>query len=163
MEVGFSSSRTEYREVLILESVCERITNKVASITKEITEDRRSIYMHPELSGDERRTSKLVAQKLRACGLEVLTNIGGYGVVGILNGGTKEKTIAWRADMDAYAMQDTIDRPYRSKSDGIKHLCGHDAHTAIGLGIAETLSSVRESLGGTILTLILMRIVWGLV
>ena len=84
------------------------------------------------------------------CGIDVQTNIGGYGVVGVLNGGKKGETIAWRADMDAWAMQDTIDKPYRSRIDGIKHVCGHDAHTAIALGIAETLASVKEDVKGTI-------------
>ena len=104
---------------------------------------------YPELSGDERRTSQMVADKLRSCGIIVQINIGGYGVVGILNGNKRGKTIAWRADMDACAMQDTIDKSYKSRINGIKHVCGHDAHTAIALGIAETLASIKEYLGGT--------------
>lgn len=106
--------------------------------------------MHPELSGDERRTSQLVADKLRSLGLDVQTNIGGYGVVGILKGNKGGDTIAWRADMDASAMQDIIDKCYKSKIDGVKHVCGHDANTAIALGIAETLASVKEHLKGSI-------------
>lgn len=134
----------------MVDSVYRLITDRVSNLYKEIIEIRRKIYMYPELSGDERNTSQLVAKKLRSCGIDVQTNLGGYGVVGILNGSKNGATIAWRADMDACAMQDTIDMPYKSKIDGVKHACGHDAHTAIALGIAETLSSVKEHLPGTI-------------
>lgn len=126
------------------------ISDKVSGLSREIIEIRRHIYMYPELSGNEQRTSKLVADKLRACGIDVQTDIGGYGVVGILNGSKKGPVIAWRADMDACAMQDTIDKPYKSRIDGVKHVCGHDAHTAVALGIAETLASIKEHLRGTI-------------
>jgi metal-dependent amidase/aminoacylase/carboxypeptidase family protein len=133
-----------------LENIFSLISDKVSSIKKDITDTRRDIYMYPELSGDERRTSQLVADKLRSLGLDVQTNIGGYGVVGILKGNKGGDTIAWRADMDASAMQDIIDKPYKSKIDGVKHACGHDANTAIALGIAETLASVKEHLKGSI-------------
>jgi len=126
------------------------ISDTVTNLRADILAVRRELYMHPELSGDERRTSQLVADKLRSCGIDVQTNIGGYGVVGILNGRKPGETVAWRADMDACAMQDTIDKPYRSRADGIKHACGHDAHTAIALGIAETLASVRAYLHGAV-------------
>ena len=119
----------------MLENIYHLISEKVSHLSTEIVELRRNIYMYPELSGDERRTSHLVAEKLRSCGIDVQTHVGGYGVVGLLNGSQKGETIAWRADMDACAMQDTIDTPYKSKIDGIKHVCGHDAHTAIALGI----------------------------
>jgi metal-dependent amidase/aminoacylase/carboxypeptidase family protein len=133
-----------------MENAYKKISDIVANLRKEIIEIRRNIYMYPELSGDEQRTSRLVADKLHSCGIDVQTNIGGYGVVGILKGNKKGETIAWRADMDACAMQDIIDKPYKSKIDGIKHVCGHDAHTAIALGIAETLSTIKEDLRGTI-------------
>ena len=133
-----------------MERVYKLISDKVSNLRKEIIEIRRNIYMYPELSGNEKRTSQLVADKLRSCGIDVQTNIGGYGVVGILNGNKRGKIIAWRADMDACAMQDTIDKPYKSRIDGIKHVCGHDAHTAIALGIAETFASIKEYLKGTI-------------
>lgn len=133
-----------------MERVYKLISDKVSSLNKKIIEIRRTIYMYPELSGNEKRTSQLVADKLHSCGIDVQTNIGGYGVVGILNRSKRGKTVAWRADMDACAMQDTIDKPYKSRIDGIKHACGHDAHTAIALGIAETLSSIKDYLKGTI-------------
>jgi amidohydrolase len=133
-----------------MERIYHLISEKVSDLSTEIIEIRRNIYMYPELSGDERRTSQLVAEKLRLWGLDVQTNVGGYGVVGLLNGNQKGETIAWRADMDACAMQDTINQPYKSKIDGVKHVCGHDAHTAIALGIAATLASMKDELRGTI-------------
>ncbi len=134
----------------MLEQVYQLISEKVSLLSTEIVEIRRNIYMYPELSGDERRTSQLVAEKLRSCGIDVQTHVGGYGVVGLLNGSQKGGTIAWRADMDACAMQDIIDTPYKSKIDGVKHVCGHDVHTAIALGIAETLASMKDDLRGTV-------------
>jgi metal-dependent amidase/aminoacylase/carboxypeptidase family protein len=133
-----------------VESLRSAISDKASSLRDEIIQIRRRIYMCPELSGDERRTGQLVADKLRSCGIDVQTNVGGYGVVGTLNGNKRGPTIAWRADMDACAMQDTIDKPYRSRIDGVKHACGHDVHTAIALGMAETLASVKDDLWGTI-------------
>jgi metal-dependent amidase/aminoacylase/carboxypeptidase family protein len=133
-----------------VENLHRLISDMSSSLCDEIIMNRRNIYMYPELSGDERRTSQFIADKLNSFGIDVKTNIGGYGVVGTLNGSKKGTIIAWRADMDACAMQDTIDKPYRSRIDGVKHVCGHDAHTAIALGIAETLVSIKEDLRGTI-------------
>lgn len=133
-----------------MESVRCAISDTASSLRDETVRIRRRIYMCPELPGDERRTGKLVADKLRSCGIDVQTNVGGYGVVGTLKGNKRGPTIAWRADMDACAMHDTINKPYRSRIDGVKHACGHDAHTAIALGIAETLATVKNDLRGTI-------------
>ena len=126
------------------------ISKKAKEIENDIINIRRHFHMYPELPGEEKETSRLVAEKLVSLGMEVQTNIGGYGVVGILKGAKPGTTLAWRADMDAYAMQEKTDIPYKSKIDGVMHLCGHDAHTAIGLGIAQTLSSFKDDLSGTI-------------
>lgn len=126
------------------------ISDKAEEIREDVISTRRHLHMHPELPGKEKETSRVIAEKLKALGMEVQTNIGGYGVVGILNGGKPGETIAWRADMDACAIQEENDKPYKSKIDGVMHACGHDAHSAIALGIAETLASVKENLCGTI-------------
>jgi metal-dependent amidase/aminoacylase/carboxypeptidase family protein len=106
--------------------------------------------MHPELSGEEVRTSGIVAERLTALGLAVTTQVGGYGVVGVLEGGRPGPVVAWRADMDAFPSENTLDVPYNSVVPGVKHVCGHDVHTTIGLGIAEVLSEQREKIAGTI-------------
>ena len=126
------------------------ISKKADEVKDGIINTRRHLHMYPELSGEEKETSRYIAEKLNALGMEVQTNIGGFGVVGILNGAKPGATIAWRADIDACAMREENDKPYKSRIDGVMHLCGHDAHTAIALGIAETLSSVKNSMCGTV-------------
>jgi amidohydrolase len=131
-------------------NIHERISEIVERISGDIINTRRYFHAYPELSDSEKITSSFVAEKLTALGLSVQTNIGGYGVVGLLNGEKPGPTIAWRADMDACAMQELNDVPYKSKIDGVMHVCGHDAHTAIALGIAETLTSIKDDLCGTV-------------
>jgi len=107
--------------------------------------------MHPELSNREERTSRIVAEKLRALGLDdVKTGVGKYGVVAILKGSKPGPVVAVRADMDALPIQETIDVPYKSKNPGVKHACGHDVHTTVQLGVAEVLSKMRDQIAGSI-------------
>jgi amidohydrolase len=120
------------------------------ALRDKLVEIRRDFHMHPELSGEEVRTSGIVAERLTALGLAVTTQVGGYGVVGVLEGGRPGPVVAWRADMDAFPSENTLDVPYNSVVPGVKHVCGHDVHTTIGLGIAEVLSEQREKIAGTI-------------
>jgi amidohydrolase len=107
--------------------------------------------MHPELSNREERTSRIVAERLRALGLdEVKTGVGRYGVVALLKGARPGPVVAVRADMDALPIQETIDVPYKSQNPGVKHACGHDVHTTVELGVAEVLSRMRDQISGTI-------------
>src|SRR6266581_3717810 len=107
--------------------------------------------MHPELGNREVRTSQIVAERLRALGFdEVRTNVARHGVVGLLNGKKPGPVIALRADMDALPINETIDVPYKSLVPGVKHACGHDAHTTIGLGVAELLSKMRDQIHGSV-------------
>lgn len=126
------------------------IRKKVEDIGKDVISMRRHLHMYPELPGQEKETSRYIAERLRSLGLDVQTNVGGYGVVALLEGAKPGVTIAWRADMDACAIQEQNDKPYRSRVDGVMHACGHDAHTAIALGMAETLLSVRNDLCGAV-------------
>lgn len=116
----------------------------------ELIKTRRDFYMHPELSGEEQRTAGIVAEKLREFGLDVSTGVAGHGVIGLLEGKLPGPVVAWRADMDAFPVQDVLDVPYKSCVPGIKHVCGHDAHTTIGLGIAKVLASMRTEFCGQI-------------
>jgi amidohydrolase len=99
------------------------------------------------LSNQEKRTSQLVVDRLKALGLEVKT---GYGVVGLLKGGQPGPVVAVRADMDALPIQEVRDVPYKSQVKGVMHACGHDVHTTIGLGTAEVLAGMRDRLKGTV-------------
>jgi amidohydrolase len=111
---------------------------------------RRDFHMHPELSNREERTSRVVAERLRALGLEVKTGVGKHGVVALLKGAKPGPVVAVRADMDALPIQENIDVPYKSQNPGVKHACGHDVHMTVGLGVAETLSKMRDQIQGTV-------------
>ncbi|MGH2603756.1 MAG: M20 metallopeptidase family protein [Dehalococcoidia bacterium] len=112
---------------------------------------RRQIHEHPELSFQEKETAAFVAGELRACGLEPSEGFGGsYGVVAEIEGGRPGPTIALRADMDALPVEEMNDLPFRSKNAGVMHACGHDAHTAVLLGAARALTSVRDQLPGRV-------------
>ncbi len=112
---------------------------------------RRDFHMYPELSNREERTARVVAEKLRALGMdEVKTGVGRYGVVALLKGKLPGDVVAVRADMDALPIQETLDVPYKSRNDGVKHACGHDVHMTVQLGVAEVLSKMRDQIRGTI-------------
>ena len=130
----------------------------VAAIEPKVVAWRRDIHQHPELGNREFRTSALVAEHLKGLGIEVKTGVAHTGVVGTLVGGRPGPVIALRADMDALPVTERVDLPYASKARGtyngqevgVMHACGHDAHVAILMGVAEILSQRRESIPGTI-------------
>jgi len=126
------------------------INQEIQAIKKTIIETRRDFHKHPELSFQEFRTSKIVAEKLESFGIKVKKNIGKTGVVGILKGNKQGSTIALRADMDALPIQETGNVTYKSINDGIMHACGHDAHTAMLLGAAEVLSKTKDKIKGEV-------------
>ncbi len=119
-------------------------------VGKRLLAIRRDIHMHPELGMEEFRTAKLVADTLKSLDLKVTENIANTGVVGVLEGKIPGRTIAIRADMDALAVEEENDVPYRSTSPGKMHACGHDGHVAILLGTAMILSSMKDSLKGQV-------------
>ncbi len=114
---------------------------------------RRDLHEHPELAFEEVRTSGIVAQRLKALGMEVRTGVAKTGVVGTLRGGKAQggaKTLAIRADMDALPIHELNEIDYRSTIDGKMHACGHDGHTSILLAVADILSKRREELAGNV-------------
>src|SRR5690606_30228406 len=120
---------------------------------------RRDIHEHPELSNREVRTAKLVAEHLKKLGLQVRTGIAHTGVTAFLQGGRPGPVVALRADMDALPVTEKTDVPFRSRATGtyrgetvgVMHACGHDVHTSVLMGVAEVLTSMRESLPGGVL------------
>ncbi|HLF84223.1 MAG TPA: amidohydrolase [Blastocatellia bacterium] len=129
----------------------QQIAQAAEALRAKLVEQRRDFHMHPELSNREERTSRIVAEKLRALGLdEVKTGVGKYGVVALLKGSKPGPVVAVRADMDALPIQETNDVPYKSQNPGVKHACGHDVHTTVQLGVAEVLSKMRDQIAGTI-------------
>jgi amidohydrolase len=129
----------------------QRIAQAAESLRAELVATRRDFHMNPELSNREERTSRVVAERLRALGLEdVKTGVGKYGVTALLKGAKPGPVVAVRADMDALPIQEVNDVPYKSKVPNVKHACGHDAHTTVELGVAEVLSKMRGEISGTI-------------
>jgi metal-dependent amidase/aminoacylase/carboxypeptidase family protein len=104
---------------------------------------RRDIHRHPEVAGQEVRTSAVVARWLRSAGLSVTTGIGGHGVVAVLDGARPGRTVAYRADMDAVPPDEQIGTGLP-----LAHVCGHDIHTTVGVGIARKLARARDRLAG---------------
>ncbi len=134
----------------LTEDIAARMRTTATASSERWVEIRRTIHQHPELSSEEVQTARLIADELRALGLEVEEGVGGTGVVGVLRGGRPGSIVAYRADMDAVRSPVVGDVPYRSQVAGVKHVCGHDAHVAVGIGVAELLASVRDRLPGTV-------------
>ncbi len=142
-------------------TVDERIDEASKKVEPSVIACRRDIHQHPELGNREVRTSKLIADRLKALGIEVKTPIAHTGVVGVLRGGKPGRVVALRADMDALPVTEQVDLPFKStvrttyngREVGVMHACGHDAHVAILLGVAEVLSKVREEIPGTVVFL----------
>jgi amidohydrolase len=126
----------------------------IASRVPTMVERRRHFHMHPELSFEEHETAASVAKTLREAGLEVTEDVGGLGVVGLLEGtapGAEHgPTLLIRADIDALPVTEENNVEYRSQTPGKMHACGHDAHTAIGLTLAEVLMARRDQLAGCV-------------
>lgn len=128
----------------------DRIHQLVDEITGRVVELRRRIHQCPEPSGHEEKTAALVTATLRELGIPYREKVGGYGVVGLIEGKASGPTVALRADMDALRLMDGKDVPYASRNSGVTHACGHDAHTAILLGVAMALSRLRNELPGNV-------------
>jgi amidohydrolase len=149
--LAFAGQKTRSNYSLAaLESHDQQIAQAAEGLRQQLITQRRDFHMHPELSNREERTSKVVAEKLRALGLEVKTGVGKYGVVALLKGAKPGPVVAVRADMDALPIQENIDVPYKSQNAGVKHACGHDLHMTVELGVAEVLSKMRDQIKGTI-------------
>lgn len=141
------------------EALVRGVEAAIDEVLPEITEIRHTIHENPELANREEETAALVARHLEGLGLEVETGIAHTGVLGVLRGGAPGPTVAVRADMDALPVTEETDFPFRStkrtqldgQEVGVAHACGHDVHTAVGLGVASALAAVREQLPGTVL------------
>jgi amidohydrolase len=122
-----------------------------ASEAELLITTRRDLHRHPELGFQEFRTAGIVAERLRAAGYEVRTGVAETGVVGTLRGGAGEgPTLLLRADMDALPIHEQTEHDFVSTSPGVMHACGHDAHVAIGLAVAERLAANRDGWPGTV-------------
>jgi len=115
----------------------------------QLLEIRRHLHAHPELSGAEHHTAALVAGELRRLGWRVQEGVGRTGVVAEL-GTSNGPAIGLRVDMDALPIEERTGLSFASTSPGLMHACGHDIHTAVGLGVAMLLAPLAEQLSGTV-------------
>ena len=137
----------------------ETLEKDLDSLMTKVIEWRHDIHENPELGNREFRTAKKVADHLTSLGMDVETGIAHTGVVGLLTGDLPGPTIAIRADMDALPVVEKTGLPYASKvrttymgnEVGVMHACGHDAHVAILMGVAEFFSKNKDQLKGSIM------------
>lgn len=142
-----------------------QLDQDIQRATPQLIELRHAIHQHPELGNREFDTAKRVAKRLRELGITVQTEVAHTGVVGILHGGKPGPVVAIRSELDALPVTEQTGLPYASsvtvpysgndfsqagKTVGVMHACGHDAHIAIVLGVAEVLAKHKDSLPGTV-------------
>lgn len=135
-----------------------RMDKTADGLEKKVIGWRRDIHEHPELGNHEFQTMAKIAAHLQSLGIEVKTNVGKTGVVGLLKGGKPGPVVALRADMDGLPVTERVDLPFKSTATaefnkqtvGVMHACGHDTHVAMLMGAAEVLASVRNDLKGTV-------------
>jgi len=138
--------------------LAREVETRLTAVMPKVIAWRRDIHQHPELGNREVRTAKLVADHLRSLGIEVETEVGVTGVVGLLRGGRAGPVVALRADMDALPVTELVDLPFKSTvrtiyngaEVGVMHACGHDNHVAILMGVAEIFAGMRAQIPGTI-------------
>lgn len=128
-----------------------QLMNMLQERKDEITQIRRHLHEHPELSFHETETAKYIQDFYKGKDVEVTTEVGnGHAVVVTIKGGKPGKTIALRADFDALPIEEQTDLPFKSKNPGVMHACGHDGHTAYLLVLADCLIQLKENIPGTI-------------
>src|SRR5690625_3847892 len=120
---------------------------------QDMVDIRRYLHQYPEVSFQEYKTAKYIANFYEKLNIPYKKEVGGNGVVATLKGDLPGKTIALRADVDALPIQDEKDVPYKSKVPGVMHACGHDAHTATLLVLAKIIAPYKAKLKGTLVFL----------
>jgi amidohydrolase len=128
----------------------QRIASIAERLTPQLVELRKTLHQHPELAFEEHETAKAVTAYLGKLGIALRTGIGKTGVIAVIEGSKPGPTIGIRADMDALPIHEETGLAFASKIPGKMHACGHDVHTVIALGVAATLSEMKDSLKGRI-------------
>lgn len=125
----------------------KKLTDQVYS---EAVEFRRGLHMNPELSEHEENTAAAICARLDAMGIEYTSGVAGHGISAVIYGQNPHRGVGIRADMDALPIAEKTDTPFASQNPGVMHACGHDIHTAVLLGTAGVLNSIRSSLPGSV-------------
>lgn len=143
-----SSEKSSTSEIA---SQLKEFSGELESERTNLIDFRRDLHRHPEVSGEEKRTAGAISKHLKALGLEVRTNVGGYGVVAYLEGNAPGPVVAFRADIDAVYSNQPDPVEFASEIPGVRHICGHDIHTTVGIALAEGFVRIKEELAGSIL------------
>ena len=123
------------------------IKKEVDEITKDVVSWKNHLHQNPELAMQEYKTTKFIYELLISFGIEdVCIASDNIGVIATIYGKDKNNAVALRADIDALAIVEDTDDIFKSKNDGVMHACGHDAHTAILLGVAKILFKEKDFL-----------------
>lgn len=136
-------------DLVIMEIRFMDIKNQIRSLSEELITLRREFHQYPELGREEHRTAEMISKYLADCDIAV-SRITETGIVGLIRGSEKGRTLMLRADMDALAVEEMTSLPFKSKIPGKMHACGHDGHMAMLLVAAKILSSNRDRLKGNI-------------
>jgi amidohydrolase len=120
------------------------------ALREQLVAWRRDFHKHPELGLQEHRTARIVAEQLSELGYQVQTGVAGTGVVGLLKGRQPGTVVMLRFDMDALPITEENETDYVSQNPGVMHACGHDAHVAIGLGVATLMARRQSEMTGTL-------------
>ncbi|MDJ1089073.1 M20 family metallopeptidase [Macrococcoides caseolyticum] len=131
----------------------KRLLDRLKAKEETMIKIRRYLHEHPELSFKEENTSDYIADFYRDMDVSVERNIGPRGIKVTIDSGKPGKTLAIRADFDALPIQEETGVPYASKVEGVMHACGHDAHTAYMLVLAETLAELKDTFKGKVVVI----------
>jgi amidohydrolase len=140
------------------QDISKMIDAKALAVQSKLVEWRRHLHEHPELGNREFKTAAYIVEQLKGLGLDIKTGVGKTGVVAILKGGKPGPVIALRADIDALPVKERVNIPFASKDSTeyngqkvpVMHACGHDAHTAMLIGTAQVLCSMKKDIAGTV-------------
>lgn len=124
----------------------------IPDIARWLVQHRHALHRRPEVSGHEVETAARITQLLKECEADkILQGLGGHGVAAIYDSGAAGPTVGIRCELDGLPIQETSDAPYVSLYPGRGHLCGHDGHMAMVLGVAQALRSERPNGGRVVL------------
>ncbi|MCF6171410.1 MAG: M20 family metallopeptidase [Bacteroidales bacterium] len=129
----------------------QEVKQSVAAMSAHLLKVRHHLHARPELSFQEKETAAYLSNLLTEWGISHKNNVGGYGIVGLIEGkNPAKKTIALRADMDALALTEQNHLPYKSLNSGVMHACGHDVHMTCLLGTVKILNDLKNNFEGTV-------------
>ncbi|WP_425254917.1 M20 metallopeptidase family protein [Mammaliicoccus sciuri] len=129
----------------------EKLFNLIEKKESDMIDIRRHLHQHPELSFEEAQTAEYIKSFYEGKDVKVTQPLEKeHAIIVEIKGGQEGRTIGLRADFDALPITEETDVPFKSQNEGVMHACGHDAHTAYLMGLADALIEIKEELPGTV-------------